>query len=175
MESTLNSIAAYLTQQSCQVAVVFGLVLVATQALRGASAHWRYLLWLVVIAKCIVPPVFMLPLAVLPQNAPLDLERRNAANIAATSREVLVHVYRCDMQILAICATNRSTGAVTREFDELATACRDRSIHIVIVGNGPSPDEKHYHGSYCGSFSELRSVIETQTMKAPLVRPAQGN
>ncbi|UCC99784.1 MAG: ankyrin repeat domain-containing protein, partial [Phycisphaerales bacterium] len=32
------------------------------------SAHVRYLLWLVVLAKCLVPPFYAVPLAILPQQ-----------------------------------------------------------------------------------------------------------
>jgi beta-lactamase regulating signal transducer with metallopeptidase domain len=48
--------------QSWQVAVLFALVGVACLFLRRASAHWRYLLWLVVLVKCLVPPI--MPIAV---------------------------------------------------------------------------------------------------------------
>jgi len=37
-------------------------------ALKNKSAHVRYLLWLIVLAKCLVPPLFAIPLAVLPQD-----------------------------------------------------------------------------------------------------------
>ncbi|MHC4388624.1 MAG: M56 family metallopeptidase, partial [Planctomycetota bacterium] len=47
------------------------LVLVAavvTLALKNRSAHVRYLLWLIVLAKCLVPPVHTIGLAVLPER-----------------------------------------------------------------------------------------------------------
>ena len=69
MESQLTSVANYLARQSWQVAVVFLVVAAACYALRRASAHWRYLLWLIVLAKCLTPPVVIMPLAVLPQPA----------------------------------------------------------------------------------------------------------
>ena len=43
--------------QSWQIAVLFALVGTACLVMRRASAHSRYLLWLVVLAKCLVPPV----------------------------------------------------------------------------------------------------------------------
>ena len=63
MEAISNTVADYLVQQSWQLPVVFGLVLAGTWGLRKASAHWRYLLWLIVIAKCLTPPMLSLPLS----------------------------------------------------------------------------------------------------------------
>ena len=68
MATVLHAVADYLVRQSWQLSIVFGLVLAASWGLRKASAHWRYLLWLVVIAKCLTPPMLSLRLAVLPQE-----------------------------------------------------------------------------------------------------------
>ena len=68
MQNVLTEIANYLLAQSWQIAVLFVVVLTACWALRKSSAHWRYLLWLVVLAKCLVPPLLNLPLAVLPAS-----------------------------------------------------------------------------------------------------------
>lgn len=67
MEHVLTETANFLLRQSWQIPVVFALVATACWALGKASAHWRYLLWLVVLAKCLVPPLVIVPLAVLPQ------------------------------------------------------------------------------------------------------------
>jgi len=69
MEPMLNTVADYLVRQSCQISAIFLLVAAACWGLRKASAHWRYLLWLVVLAKCLVPALISVPLAVLPQQA----------------------------------------------------------------------------------------------------------
>jgi beta-lactamase regulating signal transducer with metallopeptidase domain len=69
MESALNAFANVLVRQSLQVAVVFGVVWAACFMLRNASAHWRYLLWLTVIAKCLTPPMVTVDLPVLPFEA----------------------------------------------------------------------------------------------------------
>ena len=58
-----------LSQQSWQIAVLFALVAIACIFLRGASAHWRYLLWLVVLIKCLVPPVVSLSLPAMSESA----------------------------------------------------------------------------------------------------------
>lgn len=67
MEDVLTRTADYLLRQSWQIAAVFVLVAAGCWALRKASSHWRYLLWLVVLAKCLVPPLVIVPLAILPQ------------------------------------------------------------------------------------------------------------
>jgi beta-lactamase regulating signal transducer with metallopeptidase domain len=69
MQSTLNALADVLMRQSWQVAVVFVVVLAACFLLRNASAHWRYLLWLTVLAKCLTPPIVTIGLPVLPSQA----------------------------------------------------------------------------------------------------------
>lgn len=60
-----NRVADILVQQAWQVTIVFGLVLACSAALRRASAHWRYLLWLLVIAKCLTPPLVSVSLPIL--------------------------------------------------------------------------------------------------------------
>jgi beta-lactamase regulating signal transducer with metallopeptidase domain/uncharacterized GH25 family protein len=69
MGTSLTAIADYLVSQSWQILVVFAVVAAACCALRKASAHWRYLLWLVVLAKCLAPGLVSVPLPVLPQKA----------------------------------------------------------------------------------------------------------
>ncbi len=68
MEAMLSRIADYLQAQSWQIAVLVVVVAVISWALRHRSAHVRYLLWLVVLAKCLVPPVVSVPLPVLPER-----------------------------------------------------------------------------------------------------------
>lgn len=70
MGTYLTQITKYLQTQSCQIAVLVIAVAAAAYALRNKSAHVRYLLWLIVLAKCPVPPLLTIPLAVLPQKAP---------------------------------------------------------------------------------------------------------
>src|SRR4051794_26017203 len=82
MATVLNTVADYLVRQSWQLPVIFALVLAGSWGLRKASAHWRYLLWLVVIAKCLTPPMFSLPLALLPRDIELGPDR-SVANVSA--------------------------------------------------------------------------------------------
>ena len=65
MLPALHSFADYLWSQSWQLAPVFVLMSMLCLALRRASAHWRYLLWSVVLLKCIVPAVVLVPMPVL--------------------------------------------------------------------------------------------------------------
>lgn len=69
MNPMLNSAANFLVSQSWQISLVFGLVLLLTWGLRNASSHLRYLLWLVVIAKCLIPPFVNVPIVTLPVRA----------------------------------------------------------------------------------------------------------
>jgi bla regulator protein BlaR1 len=70
MEIYLNEMVRYLAAQSWQIAVLTVVVAAAAFALRRRSAHVRYLLWLIVVAKCLVPPLHVVPLRVLPQTVP---------------------------------------------------------------------------------------------------------
>jgi beta-lactamase regulating signal transducer with metallopeptidase domain len=68
MESYLNQITNYLLTQSWQIAVLVVVIAAANLALKNKSAHIRYLLWLIILAKCLVPPFITIPLALLPQD-----------------------------------------------------------------------------------------------------------
>jgi len=70
VEIYLTHIADYLLAQSWQIAVLTIAVAIAAFALKNRSAHIRYLLWLVVVAKCLTPPLLTIPLAILPQEKP---------------------------------------------------------------------------------------------------------
>ena len=85
MESVFSTVADYLVQQSVQVSVVFALVLAGSWGLRKASAHWRYLLWLVVIAKCLTAPLLSLPLAVFPRGTDLEQPGPSVASATVTT------------------------------------------------------------------------------------------
>ncbi|MCH8120803.1 MAG: PD40 domain-containing protein [Planctomycetes bacterium] len=73
MENYLTQITNYLLTQSWQIAVLVAVIAAATVALKNRSAHVRYLLWLIVLAKCLVPPLLTVPLAVLPQDKPVPV------------------------------------------------------------------------------------------------------
>ena len=67
MQNYLNQITNYLLMQSWQIAILVVVIAAVNLALKNRSAHVRYLLWLIVLAKCLVPPLVTIPLAVLPQ------------------------------------------------------------------------------------------------------------
>ena len=66
MEQVLIKITEYLWNQSGQVALLFFLVAGLSWIFRSASAHWRYLLWSVILIKCLFPPLWIVPLALFP-------------------------------------------------------------------------------------------------------------
>lgn len=70
MQTYLNRITDYILTQSWQIAVLVMVVAIVALLLRNRSAHVRYLLWLIVLAKCLVPPLLEVPVAVLPEKAP---------------------------------------------------------------------------------------------------------
>jgi ankyrin repeat protein/beta-lactamase regulating signal transducer with metallopeptidase domain len=88
MDDFLTQVAHYLFAQSWQIAVLVTIVAVVTLALRNRSAHVRYLLWLIVLAKCLVPPLLTIPLAILPQDESVPvpmLERVPTPNVEPVS------------------------------------------------------------------------------------------
>ena len=68
MENYLMQITNYLLTQSWQIAILVIVIAAVNMALKNRSAHVRYLLWLIVLAKCFVPPLVTIPLAVLSQD-----------------------------------------------------------------------------------------------------------
>jgi prepilin-type processing-associated H-X9-DG protein len=68
MDKMLVAIADYLWSQSWQIAVLVAAVAVISRAMHSRSAHARYLLWLLVVAKCLVPPMFAVAVPILPQD-----------------------------------------------------------------------------------------------------------
>ncbi|MHC5060686.1 MAG: hypothetical protein ACYTFK_06345, partial [Planctomycetota bacterium] len=68
METIFTDITDYLLKQSWQIAILFGVVAIICVATRKKTAHLRYLLWLIIIAKCLVPSAITISLAILPQK-----------------------------------------------------------------------------------------------------------
>ncbi|UCD52115.1 MAG: hypothetical protein JSW27_05645 [Phycisphaerales bacterium] len=64
----LDPIARYLFAQSWQIVVLVGVVALICRCLRRHSSHVRYLLWLIVLAKCLTPALLTVPIAVLPHE-----------------------------------------------------------------------------------------------------------
>ncbi|MCP4452960.1 MAG: hypothetical protein GY809_15975, partial [Planctomycetes bacterium] len=66
----MNAISAeiygFLVGQSTHLAVLFFVIWGLVSLCHGKSAHLRYLLWAVILVKCLLPPVFTIPVAVLP-------------------------------------------------------------------------------------------------------------
>lgn len=68
MDRAMIQITGYLWSQSGQIALLVAAVAILTRVLRNRSAHVRYLLWLLVVAKCLVPPFFGVAVPILPQD-----------------------------------------------------------------------------------------------------------
>ncbi len=68
MDSVFINITDYLLKQSWQIAILFTVVAIVCMAIRKKTAHLRYLLWLLIIAKCLVPSLITVSLAILPQK-----------------------------------------------------------------------------------------------------------
>ncbi len=80
----LTELMRYLAAQSWQIAVLTLAVAAATWALRHRTAHIRYLLWLIVLAKCLVPPLYMVPVRILPERtAPAVIAESSAVEPVA--------------------------------------------------------------------------------------------
>ncbi len=66
MNIYLTQLGEFVLGQSWQIALLVLIVAFITFFLKNISAHVRYLLWLVVLAKCLIPPLYGVPLHVLP-------------------------------------------------------------------------------------------------------------
>jgi len=66
-----NDIFSYLWRQSWQIALLAFAISAVCFLLRNKSAHLRYLLWLIILIKCLFPPFITVPLAVLPTEEPI--------------------------------------------------------------------------------------------------------
>nr|NIP22227.1 hypothetical protein [Phycisphaerae bacterium]NIP50393.1 hypothetical protein [Phycisphaerae bacterium]NIS49509.1 hypothetical protein [Phycisphaerae bacterium]NIU07279.1 hypothetical protein [Phycisphaerae bacterium]NIU54839.1 hypothetical protein [Phycisphaerae bacterium] len=72
METIFIQITNYLMALSWQIGVLVIVIAALTLLLKNKSAHIRYLLWLVVLAKCLIPPLFTIALPILPQEKQLE-------------------------------------------------------------------------------------------------------
>jgi beta-lactamase regulating signal transducer with metallopeptidase domain len=106
METYFTQITNYLLTQSWQIAVLVAVIAAATLALKNRSAHFRYLLWLIVLAKCLVPPLLTVPLAVLP-------EQQLSEPIPVSPPQVAVMTFEeADVPAAEVLASPRSFGPV---------------------------------------------------------------
>ncbi len=88
MENYLIQITNYLLTQSWQIAVLVVVITTINLALKNRSAHVRYLLWLIVLAKCLVPPLFAIPLPILPQVKTSELALISNVEVPAVNVEM---------------------------------------------------------------------------------------
>jgi ankyrin repeat protein/beta-lactamase regulating signal transducer with metallopeptidase domain len=90
MQIYFEQITKYLFTQSWQIAILVAVIAAISFVLKNKSAHVRYLLWLIVLAKCIVPPLFAVPLAILPPERPglLTLPMPSQAEMTTSIPEI---------------------------------------------------------------------------------------
>ncbi|MBN2211640.1 MAG: M56 family metallopeptidase, partial [Sedimentisphaerales bacterium] len=90
MESIVTHIGDFLLRQSVHLLVLFALVALVVFTLRHRSAHLRYLLWLLIIAKCLMPPLHTISLAILPSppTAPVIVEDPPSTPLATAPAEI---------------------------------------------------------------------------------------
>jgi prepilin-type processing-associated H-X9-DG protein len=93
MDNAMSQIAGYLWSQSGQIALLVMAVAILGHLLRHRSAHARYLLWLLVVAKCLVPPLFGVAVPILPHDgqatASVPLEQSTGAGTEMTATDFL--------------------------------------------------------------------------------------
>ena len=92
MGNYLNQITGYLLTQSWQIAILVAVVAAVTMLLKNRSSHVRYLLWLIVLAKCLVPPLLTVPLAVLPEEQVSTLPAMPEDRIAVAFERPEMHM-----------------------------------------------------------------------------------
>ena len=116
MGSYLAEITAYLWRQSWQLAVLIVAVAVVSWILRSRSAHVRYLLWLIVLAKCLMPPFLTVPLAILPaEQRPEPLARLPVAPPLPV-REIPEQVSTRSMAMPSVPVEGNTTQPTTSRF-----------------------------------------------------------
>ena len=74
MDTIFEPVGSFLLGQSTQLVLVFAIALFASWCLRNKSAHWRYLIWLLVIGKCLTPVIVSVPIALLPADGGAETE-----------------------------------------------------------------------------------------------------
>ena len=92
MEKYLTQITGYLLTQSWQIAILVAVVAAVTMLLKNRSSHVRYLLWLIVLVKCLVPPLLTVPLAVLPEEQVSTLPAMPEDRIAVAFERPEMHM-----------------------------------------------------------------------------------
>lgn len=106
METYFTQITNYLLTQSWQIAVLVAVIAAATVTLKNRSAHVRYLLWLIVLAKCLVPPLLTVPLAVLPA------EQLSEPTTMPAPRATAMEFEEADVPVAETPVFPQSSGAV---------------------------------------------------------------
>ena len=68
MGNILTQITDYLLTQSWQIAMLVLVIAAVSLSLKNRSSHIRYLLWVVILGKCLLPSLVTIHLAILPEG-----------------------------------------------------------------------------------------------------------
>ncbi|MFC1781263.1 ankyrin repeat domain-containing protein [Planctomycetota bacterium] len=98
MNAYLTHVVNYLLNQSWQIAFLTVVVILITFLLRNKNAHVRYLIWLVVLAKCLIPPLYAVPISVLPQEL-IEVRSSGLEPIKTTSESQTIAVSTSDLSV----------------------------------------------------------------------------
>ncbi len=135
METYLTQVADYLLRQSWQIAVLAIVVGLLAFALRNRSAHVRYLLWLIVLAKCLVPPLYAVPVRIVPQEKLTAWRER-----LTPSEPAVTHDPNVAMANMAPAETPRPRADDTEPAGVAASAGSDPELRILpAIPIAPSP------------------------------------
>ncbi len=165
MDNYLVKITNYLWSQSWQLAVLIVVAAAISWALKNRSAHVRYLLWLIVLAKCLVPPLMTVPVAILPQEQSLEqlrlypiAERHVTFTTAVAEKSDSVMTYRTSPENNT--SQPKANKLVMPAFRELAGATW--IVGIVVFG--------------CVAIARvLRSNLRLRQLRRPLPSRLQSN
>jgi beta-lactamase regulating signal transducer with metallopeptidase domain len=92
MGNILTQITDYLLTQSWHVAMLALVIGAVSVLLRNRSAHIRYLLWVIILGKCLVPPLLTMPLAILPQEQMTEPVAAGKISFEAEDAAVIVEL-----------------------------------------------------------------------------------
>jgi beta-lactamase regulating signal transducer with metallopeptidase domain len=90
MEKAAISVVEYLWAQSLQLAVLVAVVSVMSLLLKRKSAHIRYLLWLILLVKCVIPPFFSVALKVYPPEPKIITSSSSISENTPASQKTLI-------------------------------------------------------------------------------------
>jgi len=82
------------------------------------------------------------------------------AGVNVSPERLHVHITDSDDEILALSASTSQTNSLSlrRNYMDIAAACRERDVALILGGEGAWPDDPDY-GYRCRSFTDLQAVL----------------